>query len=105
MISLFIPLLLSLVILGAISFSTSKKIISNELNKNMNSIINEQKQEIQRILQRHQKVVESLSEVVEASSGKLDNAFYQNLLTGLIETNEETSGAGVGFEPYKYEKI
>lgn len=104
MISLFIPLLLSLVILGAISFSTSKKIISNELNKNMNSIINEQKQEIQRILQRHQKVVESLSEVVEASSGKLDNAFYQNLLTGLIETNEETSGAGVGFEPYKYEK-
>ena len=42
MISLFIPLLLSLVILGAISFSTSKKIISNELNKNMNSIINEQ---------------------------------------------------------------
>lgn len=104
MISLFIPLLLSLVILGAISFSTSKKIISNELNKNMNSIINEQKQEIQRILQRHQKVVESLSEVVEASSEQLDKDFYKNLLTGLIEINEETYAAGIWFEPFKYDK-
>ena len=69
MIALFIPLLLlSLLVLGSISFSTANKIISNELNKNMESILNEQKQEIQKALQRHQKVAESLSEIVVASS-------------------------------------
>ena len=105
MIALFIPLLLlSLLVLGSISFSTANKIISNELNKNMESILNEQKQEIQKALQRHQKVAESLSEIVVASSEQLNRDFYKNILTGLIETNEETSGAGVWFEPYKYDK-
>ncbi|ASW42387.1 methyl-accepting chemotaxis protein [Clostridium isatidis] len=105
MIGLFIPILLaSLLILGFISFSTANKIISNELDKNMNSILNEEKKEIQRILQRHQKVAESLSEIAEASTEGLNEEFYKNILTGLIERNDETSGAGVWFEPYQYKK-
>jgi methyl-accepting chemotaxis protein len=100
----FIPLMLiAMVVLGYISYLTSQKIISSELDKNMTATINGQSQEIQKNLQRHQKIAESLAKVV-GSSPSLSKDDYANIITGLIETNDETSGAGVWFEPYKYNK-
>jgi len=105
MIGVFIPVLLfSLFILGYISFSTSEKIISDELDKNMTNLLKEEKQEIQIILQKHQKIAESLSEIVKASTEELNEDFYKNVLLGLISRNDETFGGGIWFEPYKYKK-
>ncbi|WP_418223773.1 methyl-accepting chemotaxis protein [Clostridium isatidis] len=42
--------------------------------------------------------------MAEASTEGLNEEFYKNILTGLIERNDETSGAGVWFEPYQYKK-
>ena len=105
MILLLVPvMLISMGLLGYISFLSSEKIINSELEKNMNSILNEKSEEIEKTLQRHQKISESLAKMVQSSLSSLTKDNYIKLLTGLLSTNDETSGAGVWFEPYKYNK-
>ena len=105
MIVLLIPvILIAMLLLGLISFSSSEKIINRELEKNMNSMLNEKSQEIEKSLQRHEKISESLAKIVQASSSSLTKSDYMKIVTSLLSINEETSGAGVWFEPYKYKK-
>ena len=105
MILLLVPvMLIAMLILGYMSYSSSEKIINNELEKNMNGIINEKTEEIEKSLQRHQKISESLARVVQSSLSSLTKDNYANILTSLIDTNDQTSGAGIWFEPFKYNK-
>ncbi|MEG1256205.1 methyl-accepting chemotaxis protein [Clostridium sp.] len=105
MILLLLPVIIvSMIILGYMSYSSSKKIINNELEINMNSKLNEKSQEIEKSLERHEKISESLAKVVQGSLPSLTKANYENIVKSLIETNDETFGAGVWFEPFKYNK-
>lgn len=105
MIFLLVPIMLiSMGLLGYISFSRSEKIINSELEKNMNSILNEKSEEIEKTLQRHQKISEGLAKVVQSSLTSLTKDNYIKMVTSLLGTNDETSGVGVWFEPYKYNK-
>lgn len=94
----------SMFILSYISYSSSEKIINNELEKNMNGKLNEASQEIEKSLERHQKISESLAKVVQNSKKSLTKDNYADILKDIIETNNETFGAGIWFEPFKYDK-
>lgn len=105
MILLLLPVVItSMLILSYMCYSSSKKIINSELEINMNGKLNEKSQEIEKSLERHQKISESLAKVVQSSLSYLTEDNYEELLKSLIETNDETFGAGVWFEPFKYNK-
>ncbi|MBC2582398.1 methyl-accepting chemotaxis protein [Clostridium sp. DJ247] len=92
----------SMIVMTLISYYSSVNIINNEIKLKMNNQLKEQSTNIERSLQRHAKIAENLSKTVEASAGMLTNDNYVALLTKIINTNNETLGAGVWFEPYKY---
>jgi methyl-accepting chemotaxis protein len=105
MILLLLPVIIvSMLTLGYMSYSSSKKIINSELEINMNSKLNEKSQEIEKSLERHQKISEGLAKVVQHSLTSLTKDNYANIVKSLIDTNDETFGAGVWFEPFKYSK-
>jgi len=105
MILLLMPVIIaSMVVMAYMSYSSAKKIINSELEINMNSKLNEKSQEIEKSLERHQKISESLAKVAENSVSSLTEENYKGVLESLIDTNDETFGAGVWFEPFKYKK-
>jgi methyl-accepting chemotaxis protein len=105
MLLLLLPVVIvSMLALGFTSYLSSKKIINNELEINMNSELDKKSQEIEKSLERHKKISEGLAKVVQSSYSSLTKDNSANILKGLIETNDETFGAGVWFEPFKYNK-
>ena len=105
MILLLMPIIIvAMLVLGYMSYSSAEKIISSQLELNMNSKLNEKSQEIEKSLERHQKISESLAKVVQNSVSSLTKENYKGMLESLVETNDETFGAGVWFEPFKYSK-
>lgn len=105
MILLLMPVIIgSMAVLAYMSYSSAEKIINSELEINMNSKLNEKSQEIEKSLERHQKISESLAKVAENSVSSLTEENYKGVLESLIDTNDETFGAGVWFEPFKYKK-
>lgn len=105
MILLLMPVIIvSMAALAYMSYSSAKKIINSELEKNMIGKLNETSQQIEKSLERHQKVSESLAKVVQSFGSNLTEENYKGVLEELIETNDETFGAGVWFEPFKYKK-
>jgi len=105
MILLLMPVIIaSMAVLAYMSYSSAEKIINSELEINMNSKLNEKSQEIEKSLERHQKISESLAKVAENSISSLTEENYKGVLESLIDTNDETFGAGVWFEPFKYKK-
>ncbi|WP_322459205.1 hypothetical protein, partial [Clostridium perfringens] len=57
--------------LGFTSYLSSKKIINNELEINMNSELDKKSQEIEKSLERHKKISEGLAKVVQSSYSSL----------------------------------
>ncbi|WP_346929712.1 methyl-accepting chemotaxis protein [Clostridium sp.] len=105
MILLLMPIIIvAMLVLGYMSYSSAEKIISSQLEINMNGKLNEKSQEIEKSLERHQKISESLAKVVQNSGSSLTKENYKGMLESLVETNDETFGAGVWFEPFKYSK-
>ncbi len=105
MLVLLLPTIIaSMLILSYMSYSSAEKIISSELEINMNSKLNEKSQEIEKSLERHKKIPESLARIVENSLTSLTKDNYEGMLKSIIGTNDETFGAGVWFEPFKHSK-
>jgi methyl-accepting chemotaxis protein len=105
MILLLMPVIIaSMAALAYMSYSSAEKIINSELEKNMVGKLNETSQKIEKSLERHQKISETLTKVVQSFGSNLTEENYKGVLEGLIETNDETFGVGVWFEPFKYKK-
>lgn len=105
MLLLLLPVIIvSMLILGSMSYLTSKQIINKEIELNMNSELDKKLQEIEKSLERHKKISESLAKVAQSSYSSLSKNNFSSILIDLIETNTETFGAGVWFEPFKYNK-
>ncbi|MPM07042.1 methyl-accepting chemotaxis protein [Clostridium sp. C8] len=90
--------------LGSMSYLTSKQIINKEIELNMNNELDKKLQEIEKSLERHKKISESLAKVAQSSYSSLTKDNLSSILVNLIETNDETFGAGIWFEPFKYNK-
>ncbi|MDS1005184.1 methyl-accepting chemotaxis protein [Clostridium sporogenes] len=93
---------LSMCFLSIISYSNSKNIISNEIENKMKIQIRVLSENIEKSLLTHKKVTETLSKTVESSKDIMPKETYKNILQNFIKTNSETYGAGLWFEPYKF---
>nr|WP_279285131.1 methyl-accepting chemotaxis protein [Clostridium sporogenes] len=88
--------------LSIISYSNSKNIISSEIENKMKIQIKVLSENIEKSLLTHKKVTETLSKTVESSKDIMPKDTYKNILQNFIKTNSETYGAGLWFEPYKF---
>lgn len=61
-------------------------------------------EEIQKKLLKHAQITQSLSKTVESCYKILKKDTYASLLKRVIDTNADTLGCGVWFEPYKLDK-
>lgn len=105
MLLLLLPvIIISMLALGSMSYLTSKQIINKEIELNMNNELDKKLQEIEKSLERHKKISESLAKVAQSSYSSLTKDNLSSILVNLIETNDETFGAGIWFEPFKYNK-
>lgn len=95
--------LISMILLTLISYSTGKSIINNEINLKMNNQLDAAVQNIEKSLTRHDRLAQSLAKAAQSSGSILNKDAYVSMIKGIISTNSETYGAGIWFEPYKYD--
>ncbi|MBL4936499.1 methyl-accepting chemotaxis protein [Clostridium sp. YIM B02515] len=80
--------------ISALMNSQIKSDMQNQLATNVN--------EIEKRLQRHEKVAQGAAKTAEAASTVLSKDNYADFLKSIIATNDDTLGSGIWFEPYKY---
>lgn len=95
-------ILVALITLTSISYLSSKAIINEEIKGKMVNQLSTNIEDIRKNLFRHGQIAEVLAEVVEASQGALSEKNYEDILIKVPATNDETLGAGIWFEPYKF---
>ena len=94
-----------LAVIGAlvgISWKNSTKIVNHEISEKMNETLKFNIETIEKELLQHQQLAESLQQTVQVLGNTIDEKAYVNILEKLINTNEETLGGGVWYEPYKF---
>lgn len=87
-----------------ISYSSTKSLVNDQINNDMNSKLNGATQTIEKIFLKHGMVAETLAKTVETSTNILSRENYITLIKKFVTTNNDTLGAGVWFEPFKYNK-
>lgn len=91
-------------ILSLTGYYNSKKIITDEVKTKMTNEIGFLLENIDKKLSVHGKTVETTRNLLETNGGVLEKDSYKNLLYKILPSNNETSGMGVWYEPYKYNK-
>ncbi|MBU3208057.1 methyl-accepting chemotaxis protein [Clostridium algidicarnis] len=97
-------ILLSMFVMNYISYEKSKKIISEKTEVSMKNQLEGNKNLIEKSLVENGQVSESLSKVAKLAMNSLSKEQYSEILREIILTSKETYGAGIWFEPYKYEE-
>ncbi|MCM8709833.1 methyl-accepting chemotaxis protein [Clostridium sp. SYSU_GA19001] len=100
--SLLPIVILSMILLTVSSYYGSRKIINNEIDHNMSNLLNYNVKEIEKALEKHSKVAVDISKSVQASYLSLNKEDYFYFLKEMINSNKDTLGAGIWFEPNKY---
>ncbi|WP_333860740.1 methyl-accepting chemotaxis protein [Clostridium sp.] len=91
-----------LVILSVLSYYTGRKIISEQIDREISYKINELKLSVNNKIISHSRIAEILARTVEVSGNTMSQDEYKNLVQKYAAVNEDTFGVGVWFEPYKY---
>jgi methyl-accepting chemotaxis protein len=102
MLTLLPVVLAVMVVLSILGYSTSKRIIEENINKKVELSLSVAVEKIEKSLTNNRKVAEALARSVESSLGVLQAGHYAKLLPALVETNGETFGGGIWFEPYAF---
>lgn len=95
-------ILIAMVALTAISYFSTRTIINQQIANEMDSKLSGSSEMIQKSLQNNAKIAEALAKTVEASYTVLNNDNYVSILKKFPETNNDTFGTGVWFEPSKF---
>ena len=103
LLTLLPTVLAAMVILSFLGYSTSKQIIQSSIDHEMELNLSTAVEKIEKSLSQNRKVAEGLAQAVEANAGVMQQANYQKLLPAMIDTNSETFGGGIWFEPYAYD--
>lgn len=104
LISILPVVLISLVIMGVFSNYTSKKLITTEIENRMKHQLQETINQIDKDMEKHAQIAVDLGRFIGTSSLVLNKAEITKTQEAVISTNEDTLGAGVWFEPYKFKK-
>ena len=94
--------ILLLVILSVASYFAGKNTISKEIDTKIQNKMDGLNVTISSRLNSHARVAESLANTVEVTGATLNKNQYQDLVEKYAAMNEDTFGAGIWYEPYKY---
>ncbi|SHJ18105.1 methyl-accepting chemotaxis protein [Lutispora thermophila] len=98
---------ISLVVIGmfavtATSYFFSKAIINNEIEEKMSHQINTITEGIEKRLWKHEQLAINIAKSVESTIHIKDKNVYISMLKSIVDTNEDTYGNGIWFEPYEF---
>lgn len=96
------PVIVALLVLLVISYNTSSNIINTQIDTKMNTQLDQIVSSVEKSLFAHKRIAETLARTVETAGTQMTKEQYVSLLEGYAGINEETLGAGVWFEPFRY---
>lgn len=102
-IALIVPvLILILGIITSVSYLETKTTLEQQIKTRMNSTLDSVTKSIDNSLLAHSKIPELTARQIELSPSNYTLETYENMLRKEVPSNQDTFGAGVYFEPYKY---
>ncbi|OLN32525.1 methyl-accepting chemotaxis protein [Desulfosporosinus metallidurans] len=100
-----LPLIIvTLVVMTAISYKYSQSLLSDEIQNKMSAKLQGTIKDIEKQLTEHGTLVEGIATTANSASASLSPEQYSNLLVKTVETGDVTFGTGLFFEPYAYKK-
>lgn len=102
MLALLPAIIGSLLIVTFASYYLSKRQVESEIQHKTQAIEHSIVNNINDRFNKHQQVAQSIGALVEARGEMLTREDYEQILGKAIQTNEDTLGAGVWYEPYTY---
>ncbi len=98
-----LPLIIvTLVVMTAISYNYSQSLLSNEIQNKMSAKLQGTISDIEKQLTEHSAVVQGLASTVESVGDGLSPEQYTSLLEKTVAASRVTFGTGVWYEPYAY---
>ena len=98
-----LPIVLAaMILLSFLGYHTARQIIQDKTNQEMELNLSAAVVKVEKSLSQNRMVAETLAKAVEVNGDVMKATHYEKLLPSLVETNEETFGAGVWFEPYAH---
>lgn len=95
---------LSVISLTALAYSSSRQTINGEIDSKMSSLLSSNSKDIENSLTAHSKIAEAVSRAVETSYKNTTKENLQLVLQKMIDLNKDTMGAGIWFEPNKFDQ-
>lgn len=100
--AVMIPIVIvAMVTLSIFSYVIAKEIIQTSVQNKMQLNLSSAVEKVQISLDKNQKVAELLARAFESTSDVMKEDNIQNALLSFVNTNSETFGAGIWYEPYK----
>lgn len=96
-------LIAAMLLLSFISYQASKSYINKEIDNKMGYKLDHVITSIEMVLEKHRRVPESLARIVEVDGNQMTKEQYAALLGKFAMINDASFGAGVWFEPNKYD--
>ena len=95
-------ILIAMIVLSLLGYSTAKQIIKNNIDARMELTLSSGVTEVDKSLSQNRMVALGLARSAEASGGVMTDANFQTLLPGQVGSNDETFGGGIWYEPYAF---
>lgn len=95
--------LVAMIALSLLGYTSARHIIEDAITQEMELSLSVAQENIEKSLARNRKVSEMLAEGVRVGKARYLPADYGALLTSFIDTNDETFGGGIWFEPYAFD--
>lgn len=95
--------LISMIIMTSLSYIYSKNIVKSQIEEKMSFQLDKIEQEIDKKLMSHNMVANSLARNVQSIKTSLTEEEYEDLIKNALSFNDSTYGAGVFYEPNKYQ--
>lgn len=100
---ILIPLsVLAISLLITVSYFVTSQIVNQQIDETMSGKIDANSEYVQKLFLKHAAVAETLAKSVASSSKVLQKQQYIAMLTAFPQTNADTCGVGVWFQPYQW---
>ncbi|WNC14036.1 methyl-accepting chemotaxis protein [Brevibacillus brevis] len=104
--SIMLPVILvTLLVVMGLSYWFSTALLNEEITSNMNYQLDMISGTVEKRLEAHSKVVESLARAIDSSPQPVDMEHLNALLKKFVPINETSLGMGIFMEPFRYDPI
>ncbi|MGF7145125.1 methyl-accepting chemotaxis protein [Anaerotaenia torta] len=95
--------LAAMIALSFMGYYTSRQIIQADTEQQMVLNLSTAVEKIEKSLAKNRKVAEALAQAVAANASVMREENYRKFMPAILETNSETFGGGIWFEPYAHD--